>query len=516
MAPVPLLSLRDVTKRFGDVVACDGVSLDVSAGEIHALLGENGAGKTTLMNVVYGIYARDGGRITWQGEDARLGSPREAIAAGIGMVHQHFMLVPTLTVAQNVVLGLAPPGHPFPDRRRVEREVGALARHHGLEVDPAAKVGDLSVGEQQRVEILKLLHRDARLLILDEPTAVLTPPEVERLFAVLRRLRGEGRSVILITHRIPEVLALADRITVLRGGRVAAALLAAETNPDDLSRQMIGRPLVRPQRARRQAAPGPGLELEGLRCWDRGVERLAGVSLSVAPGEIVGVAGVDGNGQKELAECVLGLRRASGAVRLAGAALDGLTTAARRRRGLAFVSDDRHHDGLVLGLSLEENYLLGFLSDRRFVRRGVIARRWTSRETAAAIAAFGIAAPGPRAETRLLSGGNQQKLVLARELAGAPRALVALQPSRGLDPGAAEFVGEQLLARREAGCAVLLLSADLEELLWLSDRLVVMYRGRLSAPLENGERGGGIDLTRLGLLMAGQADPGQDPAPCAS
>jgi simple sugar transport system ATP-binding protein len=508
---VPLLSLRGITKRFGDVLANDDVSLDVAAGEVHALLGENGAGKTTLMNVVYGIYPRDAGQVVWQGSEVRHAAPREAIAAGIGMVHQHFMLVPTLTVAQNVVLGLAPPGHPFPDRRRVEREVGDLSRRHGLEVDPAARVGDLSVGAQQRVEILKLLHRDARLLILDEPTAVLTAPEVERLFAVLRRLRGEGRSVILITHRIPEVLSLADRITVLRGGRVAASLAAAGTSADALSQAMIGRPLARPQRARRLAAPGPGLEVQGLRCVDRGVARLAGVDLSVAPGAIVGVAGVDGNGQKELAECLLGLRRASaGTVRLGGAPLDGLGTAERRRRGLAFVSDDRHHDGLVLGLSLEENYLLGFLADRRFVRHGLLDRRRARAATGAAVTAFGIAGGGPRTPARLLSGGNQQKLVLARELASAPRALVAFQPSRGLDPGAAEFVGEQLLGLREAGCAILLVSADLEELLWLSDRLTVMHRGALSPPIEND---GQVDLTRLGLLMAGQADDRREATP---
>jgi simple sugar transport system ATP-binding protein len=506
-----LLSLRGISKRFGDVAANVDVSLDVEAGEIHALLGENGAGKTTLMNVVYGIYASDAGTVAWRGQPVRIGSPRQAIATGIGMVHQNFMLVRTLTVAENVVLGLDPPGHPFPDRQRVERAVGELSRRHGLEVDPGARVGDLSVGEQQRVEILKLLHRDAQLLVLDEPTAVLTPGEVERLFDVLRRLRAEGRSVILITHRIPEVLAVSDRITVLRGGRVVASLRTAETSADALSRQMIGRPVVRPQRSRRPASGEPGLELQGLRAWERGVERLADVSLAIAPGEIVGVAGVDGNGQKELAECVLGVRQATaGAVRLGGESLDRLGTAARRGRGLAFVSDDRQHDGLVLDLSLAENYLLGFLADRRFVRRGFLFRARADRETAAAIAAFDIAASGPDVATRLLSGGSQQKLVLARELASAPRALVAFQPSRGLDPGAAEFVGGRLLERREAGCAILLISADLEELLWLSDRLTVMSRGRLSAPVEND---GSLDLTRLGLQMAGHPGGG---APCAS
>ncbi len=507
-----LLSMRGISKRFGGVAANADVSLEVAAGEIHALLGENGAGKTTLMNVLYGIYQRDAGTISWQGREVRIGSPRQAIAMGIGMVHQHFMLVPTLTVAQNVMLGLEPPGHPFPDRRRVEAAVGALARRHGLEVDPGARVGELSVGEQQRVEILKLLQREARLLVLDEPTAVLTPREVERLFEVLRRLRASGHGVILITHRIPEVLAVADRITVLRGGRVAASLRTAETGAEELSRQMIGRPLVRPPRAGRPArAAGPGLELEGLRAWDRGVEKLAGVSLSIAPGEIVGVAGVDGNGQKELAECLLGVRRAAaGAVRLRGEPLDRLGTGARRRKGLAFVSDDRHHDGLILGMDLSENYLLGFLEDRRFVRRGLLDLSRTVRDTAAAIARFGIAAPGPRAATRLLSGGNQQKLVLARELAGEPLALVAFQPSRGLDLGAAEFVGERLLERRAAGCAILLISADLEELLWLSDRLTVMVRGTLTEPEENDGR---VDLTRLGLRMAGHPGGG---APCAS
>jgi general nucleoside transport system ATP-binding protein len=505
-----LLSMRGIRKSFGGAPANDGVSLDVEAGEIHALLGENGAGKTTLMNILYGIYQADSGEILWKGESLGPHEPRAAIARGIGMVHQHFMLVPTMSVSRNVTLGLKSVGHPFPSRRRLDEAVLGISRSYGLGLEPATLVSELSVGEQQRVEILKLLYREAELLILDEPTSVLTPKEAEGLFAILRRIREEGRSVILITHRIPEVLAIADRITVLRDGKLIATKATAECSAADLSRLMIGRELKRAARAPRSVpAEGrggeeaPGLELRDVRCSRRGVERLRGASLAVSRGEILGIAGVDGNGQRELAEAAIGLARpGSGSVFIRGRRADGMSVAERKRLGLAYVPDDRHRDALLLGMSLADNYLLEALDLPDLSSWGFVRTSAATAATAAAMADYGIKAPGPAARVGLLSGGNQQKLVLARLLARDPSVIVACQPTRGLDLGAAEFLRERLLERRAAGAAILLVSADLDELLALSDRIMVMHRGRLGESMENGP---GLDLTRIGLEMAGQA-----------
>ena len=509
-----LLSMRHIRKTFGAVVANDDVSLEVEAGEIHALLGENGAGKTTLMNILYGIYGADSGDVLWKGEELGAHSPREAITRGIGMVHQHFMLVPTLTASENITLGLKSPGHPFPDRKRLDRSILEISRTYGLDVDPDALVSGLSVGEQQRVEIMKLLYRRAELLILDEPTAVLTPGEAESFFAVLGRLRGEGHAVILITHRIPEVLAVADRIAVLRDGAKVADMAAAGARPEELSRLMIGRELKEVTRAARGLRPGtaaggtgatepPGLEIEDLSLAEHGLEKLRQVTLHVARGEILGVAGVDGNGQKELVECVLGLRRhGSGSISFAGRRVDKLTVAGRKKLGLAYVSDDRHRDSLVLEMDLAENFLLGSFSIPGFVKRGFVDMRSCARAAESAIAEFGIKAAGASSPVRLLSGGNQQKLILARELAARPSLIVASQPTRGLDVGAALFIRERLVERAAAGAAILLISADLDEVLALSDRIVVMHRGAMSALVENGS---GVDMTRIGMLMAGNA-----------
>ena len=505
---VALLSMLNIRKSFGGLAANDDISLDVEAGEIRALLGENGAGKTTLMNVLYGIYAADSGRILWKGEELGAHSPREAIERGIGMVHQHFMLVPTLTVSQNITLGLKTAGHPFPDRRALDEAIVSISRAYGLEVDPAARISSLSVGEQQRVEIIKLLYRGARLLILDEPTAVLTPLESDRFFSILGRLKAEGHAVILITHRIPEVLAAADRIAVLRDGKKVAELEARDARAEELSRHMIGRELK--QGTRRVWAgpavpgPAPGLELSALGLADRGLQKLASIDLCVARGEIVGIAGVDGNGQKELAECILGLRRpGSGGIAFAGRRVERLGVAARKRLGLAYVSDDRHADGLVLEMDLAENFLLNALARPGYSRRGLVDMKKCRQETEAAIVEFDIKARGSFSPVRLLSGGNQQKLILARELSASPSVIVASQPTRGLDIGAAQFIRERLLESAAAGAAILLISADLDEVLALSDRIGVMYRGRLSAPVENGPA---LDMTRLGLLMAGHPE----------
>jgi len=427
------------------------------------------------------------------------------------MVHQHFMLVPTLSVSQNITLGLRAEGHPFPNRGRLDRAIREISRTYGLEVDPAALVSSLSVGEQQRVEIMKLLYRRAEMLILDEPTAVLTPAEADSLFAVLRRLRAEGHAVILITHRIPEVLEVADRITVLRDGVKVAQLDASTAGPEELSRLMIGRELARAARPVRQGQAGmaalAGLEVQGLRYSERGLWKLMGVSLSVSRGEILGVAGVDGNGQKELAECVLGLRHpGAGTVRFAGRRVDRLSVAQRKKLGLAYVSADRHRDGLVLQMDLAENFLLRALGIPGFIRRGIIDWRKCRQATESAITDYGIKTTGADAPARILSGGNQQKLILARELASAPSVIVASQPTRGLDVGATEFIRGRLIACREAGAAILLVSFDLDEIMVLSDRIVVMHRGTLSEPVLNGPD---VDMTRLGLLMAGHRTEAQ-------
>jgi simple sugar transport system ATP-binding protein len=514
-----MLAMRDIRKSFAGVPANDGISFDVGEGEIHALLGENGAGKTTLMNILYGIYAADSGSIVWRGEVLGGHGPKEAIAQGIGMVHQHFMLVPTLSVSENITLGLKSRGHPFPDRRRLDTDILELSARYGLDVDPAAKVASLSVGERQRVEIMKLLYRDARLLILDEPTAVLTPGETDGLFRVLATCKGQGHSVILITHRISEVLAFADRITVLRDGARVATLEAAGATAAGLSTLMIGRELKSPARRTAPAASLPrsaagdraGLEARAISLRPVAGKGLQSVSFSVAPGEIFGIAGVDGNGQKELAECLLGLRIPdSGKLLFGGLPVEGLGPRQRKRRGLAYVSDDRHHDGLVLGFDLAENYLLGKLDDPRFVRFGLVDRKACLRGAGGAIADYHVKTRGPTEEVRLLSGGNQQKLILARELSSGPAIIVAFQPARGLDIGATEFVHERLLERRAAGSSVLLISSDMDELLGLADRLAVLHRGRLSPAYDND---GSLDMMRIGLLMGGQ---GMAEEACAS
>jgi simple sugar transport system ATP-binding protein len=506
--------MRNIRKSFAGTPANDDVSLEVDAGEIHALLGENGAGKTTLMNILYGIYAADSGVVAWKGAELGPHEPREAIERGIGMVHQHFMLVPTLSVSKNITLGLKSEGHPFPNRRRLDRIILDISRGYGLDLDPSAKVSSLSVGEQQRVEIMKLLYRRAELLILDEPTAVLTPVESESLFGILRRIREEGRSVILITHRIPEVLSVADRITVLRDGKLVATMRAGGTSAEELSRLMIGRELERVQRSAREEtrraggnAQAPGLRLDGVDLIQHGNAKLRKINLEIPPGEILGIAGVDGNGQRELAECILGLRRpSSGSILFAGIRVDDLGVARRKRLGLAFVPDDRHRDALLLEMDLSDNYLLETLDLPAFSRCGIVSRRKVRLATEAAIAAYGIRTTGPAAQARLLSGGNQQKLILARGLAREPAVIVASQPTRGLDIGAAEFVRGRLLESRSRGSSILLISADLDEVLALSDRIAVMYRGSLCEPMENCPD---IDMTRIGLLMAGQRSPGE-------
>jgi ABC-type uncharacterized transport system ATPase subunit len=516
------ISLRGIVKRFGAVTACDGVDLDVRGGEIVALVGENGAGKSTLMHILHGEIAPDAGSITVAGQAVRFGSPADAIAAGLGMVHQHFMLFPSLTVAENVVFAAEPRRRGFFDRTAAHAVVHELAGRYGLAVDPGARVAALPVGVRQRVEILKLLYRRAQVLILDEPTAVLAPAERAGLFAVLGRLRAEGKGIVFITHKLDEVLAVSDRAVVLRAGRVVAEARTSETTAEALAAAMVGRapealpgaPPGQPPGALAGGLPGalpgalpdgrPGevlLEAVDLHVDGRGSEAVRGVSLTVRAREIVGIAGVAGNGQSLLVQALVGLGRAavrSGAVRICGVDVTTAPVAARRAAGLAYVPEDRQRTGLALGASVADNLVMGH--HRRHSRRGLLGRRALRALARALVEAFGVQGDRLDREAATLSGGNQQKLVLARELAHEAAVLVAEQPTRGVDLGAARAVHEALLGYRDAGYGVLLVSADLGELLALADRILVMYEGRILGELDRAQ----ADEAVLGQLMAGQ------------
>jgi simple sugar transport system ATP-binding protein len=470
---------------------------------VHALLGENGAGKSTLMNVAYGLTRADEGEIRFDGQPVSIRSPQDAIRLGIGMVHQHFMLIPPLTVAENVVLGREIERAGVVDLEASMQAVGRLSERYGLEVDPRERVQGLSVGSQQRVEILKALYRGARLLILDEPTAVLTPQEAEHLFEVVRNLTSEGTAVIFITHKLGEVMQVADRITVMRRGKVVASTTPRESTPADLARLMVGRPvLLRVDKT--PARPGRTLlELDDLAVADdRGHRAVDGVRLEVRAGEIVGLAGVEGNGQDELVEAIVGLRHVrAGSIRLDGRDVTRISTRRRLAAGVGHIPADRHRMGVILELPIADNLVLDDFERRPFAR-GLLRQFEVIREYAATlIKRFDIRAGGPDERAGSLSGGNQQKVVVARELGSEPKLLVASQPTRGVDVGSIEFIHRQLVAKRDAGLGVLLVSSELDEVLSLSDRIVVIYRGRIVAELDAND----ADPERIGLLMAGAA-----------
>ncbi len=499
-APVPALEARGIVKAFPGIVANDGVDFDLQRGEIHALLGENGAGKSTLMNILAGLYRADAGEIRLDGQPVTFRSPREAIAAGLGMVHQHFTLVPSQTVTENILLGLDRPRFRL-QARRYEVEVGRLATQFGLRVDPSAKIWQLSVGEQQRVEILKMLYRGARILIMDEPTAVLAPQEIDELFRTLRSMSADGRSVVFISHKLGEVMAIADRITVMRRGKVTAAgIRVADTSKTDLARRMVGREVLETL-DRTPYRPGDVvLAVRGVSADnDRGLPALRDVTLDVRAGEIVGIAAVAGNGQGELAQVVTALRPCRGSVTLAGMELANGSTGRAIAHGVAHVPEDRTGVGSAPNLSVSDNLIM-----KRY-RSAPVARGWFIDDTAARDLAQGlkdeysIAAPSIDTEARLLSGGNLQRLIFAREIDSGPRLMVAVQPTRGLDVGAIEAVHRVLLARREAGTAILLISEDLDEILALADRVDVMYEGQIvgSFPVDT------ADIHEIGLLMTG-------------
>ncbi|GAA2524153.1 ABC transporter ATP-binding protein [Pilimelia columellifera] len=497
------LELRGITKRFGDVVANDRIDLTVEPGEIHALLGENGAGKSTLMNVLYGLTQPDEGEIVVDGRPRRIRGPRDAIAAGIGMVHQHFMLVPVFTVAENVLLGderVRRFGGVL-DKRRAHREVAEVSARYGLDLDPDAVVEDLPVGVQQRVEIVKALIRDVRLLILDEPTAVLTPQETDDLLSVLRSLRDAGTSVVFITHKLREVTAVADRITVIRRGRTVgtAAPTAAEA---ELAALMVGRSVALTA-TKAPAEPGvPVLELSRLSVTDdRGHRAVDGVDLTVRAGEVLGVAGVQGNGQTELVEAVLGLRRlAGGQIRLNGASTVGWSTRRVLAAGVGYVPEDRSVDGLIREFTVAENLVLDQYHRPPFAAGLALRPAEIAAAARRLVGQFDIRAASLDAPVGALSGGNQQKVIMARELSRPLTLLVAAQPTRGVDVGSVEFLHRRIIEERDRGAGVLLVSSELDEVVALADRIAVMYRGRVAAVV-----GPQTPRESLGLLMAGAA-----------
>jgi general nucleoside transport system ATP-binding protein len=496
-----VLEMRGVTKTFGAIRANDDVSISLRRGEILGLLGENGAGKSTLMKVLYGLYRPDSGTILLNGEEVQIRDPKDAVERGVGMVHQHFTLIPPLTVAENIVLGAEPRRGAALDLEGAIKATEELSERYGLRVDPRARVADLSVGVQQRVEILKTLYREARILILDEPTSVLTPQETEDLFSVLKELVADGLSIILITHKLGELLGVSDKITIIRDGRVVDTVRTAETNEGELARLMVGRDvLLRVEK--KDVDPGePRLAAEGLVVLSNtGARAVDGVSLEVRAGEILGVAGVDGNGQTELAEALAGVRPVeSGHVYLDGEDITRIGADARQERGLAYVPEDRATKGLVLDFALYENNSLKTYDEPPLSRWGWIFPKIMRRRAAENLRAYDVRPPDPDARAGSLSGGNQQKAILARELSGDPGVIVASQPTRGVDVGAIEFIHGQLLEQRSEGKAILLISLELEEVRSLSDRIVVLYAGKIV-----GEVTPDATDEELGLLMAGR------------
>ena len=498
----PVLELVGITKRFPGVLANDQVDLDVLEGEVHALLGENGAGKSTLMNILYGLYDPDAGEIRLKGKPVSFGSAKGAIESGIGMVHQHFMLIPVMTVAENIVLAEEPTyAGVMLDFDEARSRVRELSERFGLAVDPAARIRDITVAQQQRVEILKALYRGAEILVLDEPTAVLTPQEARELFAIIGSLKEQGKSIIFISHKLHEVLEVADRITVLRRGKKVDTVAKEGATEESLARMMVGREvLLRVQKP--PASPAENvLAVEDLHVFDeRGLEKVKGVSFSVRAGEIVGIAGVDGNGQTELIDAITGLRRpAAGTITIGTSSCEHQATPRQMLDvGVGHIPEDRQRRGLVLEFSIAENIALHDYSEEPESKWGWLYPRRLVERARKLIADFDVRGGGPRTRAGALSGGNQQKVVVAREVARNPKVLIAAQPTRGLDVGAIEYVHRRLVSERDEGRAVLLVSLELDEVLSLSDRILVMFEGEIV-----GEYGPGVSEEELGIAMTG-------------
>jgi simple sugar transport system ATP-binding protein len=496
-----VVKMENIVKRFPGVLANNRVNLDVEEGEIHCLLGENGAGKSTLMNILYGLYSPDEGRIFIKEEEVAYRGPSDAIAKGIGMVHQHFMLVPVFTVTENLILGSEPIKGLSLDIKKAEKEIISLSNKYGLNIDPGSYVQDISVGMQQRVEILKLLYRGADIMIFDEPTAILTPQEVEELYKVMEFLRQKGKTIIFITHKLKEVMEISDRVTVLRDGKVIDTIKTATTNPAELAKMMVGREVLFDVEKPAVEIGRRVLQVENITANDqRGLLALRGLSFDVYAGEVVGIAGVDGNGQTELVEVLTGLRKTeSGSI-----TLDGQDMTHKKNRdfiyaGVAHIPQDRLLRGLILDFPLYENMLLGYQDTKPFANGMMLnfqeARNWT----ASLLEAYDIRAPGVETAAGTLSGGNQQKVIIAREFERNPKILIASQPTRGLDVGAMEFVHHQIMKVKEEGKAVLLVSLELSEVMNLSDRILVIYEGQIQGEFKAGE----VEEAELGLMMAG-------------
>jgi len=496
--------MKGITKRFSGVVANNSVDFSIYGGEVHALLGENGAGKTTLMNILYGLYRADSGEILARGKAVSIRSPKDAIALKIAMVHQHFELVSTLTVAENVGLGLKAKREPLLNLDGVVKRVDELAKEYGLLVNPSAKVEQLSVGERQRVEIIKALYREADTLILDEPTSVLTPQEVEGLFHFMRSMAAEGRAVVVITHKLPEVMAVSDRVTVLRHGEVVARLKTKDTNPNELAEKMVGRD-VRQTEGMLESKPSgkSALEVQQVSAMnDKGVLALDRVSFTLQAGEILGIAGVAGNGQTELAEILTGMRKAiSGKVVVQGSDVTNASPREMIRRGVGQIPEDRMGCGLVLDMSIAENLVLEMRTDPRFESRYLIVNEHVHQNAKQLVEEYSISCGGVDAPARTLSGGNMQKLILAKVLSRSPKVLIAAQPTSGLDVGATEFIAEKLREQRRLGVGILLISSDLNEIMSLSDRIACIFEGKIMGVVPAAT----ADLKGIGLMMGGIA-----------
>jgi general nucleoside transport system ATP-binding protein len=487
--------MRGITKRFGAVTANNSVNLSIPANTIHAIVGENGAGKSTIMKILYGFYTADEGEIWIDGVKRDIRTPHDAIASGLGMVHQHFMLAPPMTALENIVLGAEPGGRAKIAFKQAEERINKLSKDFGFDIDPRKRVEELSVGQQQRVEVLKALYRGARILILDEPTAVLTPQEVEEFFKILRSMREQGRTIIIITHKLSEVLSLSDNVTVMRDGRVVGERKTEETNAAELARLMVGRDVL--LRVEKGASVPREVTL-AVRNLSYGSE-LDDVSFDVRAGEIVGIAGVEGNGQTELIEVLAGLRRASsGSVTLEGREIGKLSARAIRELGVAHIPEDRHARGLLLEFNLSANAILGVHYRKPAVTAlGLIDEQAVVEKASRLIRDFDVRPPNPAASARALSGGNQQKLIIGREFDLKPKLLLVAQPTRGVDIGAIEFIHRKLIELRDTGAAALLVSAELEEVLSLADRALVMYRGRIVGEVDPQR----VDQEEIGLMM---------------
>lgn len=500
----PVLELKHLTKRFPGVLANDDISLTLNQGEIHALLGENGAGKSTLMNIIVGLYHPDAGEILIHGKPTRIQSPHDAVQLGIGMVHQHFMLVPVFTVAENVMLGMETKrwGVVF-DEGQARKRLLELAEQYGLEVDPDALVKDLPVGVQQRIEIIKALYRGAKILILDEPTAVLTPQESDELFRIMRELTRNGVSIFFITHKLREVLAVTDRITVLQQGRVVGSANPRQADEAQLAAMMVGREVILKVERGPAHPAAPVLQVQDVEAFDdRGQVAVDGISFEVRAGEILGIAGVQGNGQTELAQALTGLRQATrGSARLLGHEILNHPPREIIELGTAHIPEDRQRHGLVLSYPVEDNLVLCTFDQQPFARTAIMNRAAIEKNAQTLVREFDVRTPRIDSLTSGLSGGNQQKVIVAREFSRPIQLLIANQPTRGLDVGSIEYIHSKIIEKRDAGCAVLVISAELDEILALADRIAVMYRGKLIALVENSQ----VTKEQLGLWMAGVA-----------